>query len=132
MATLDRLGPAPAVAQTSPLDGRPTFRRVTTNVADAILLSNTSNGEEQIYTLQLSRPFSNGLTISASYMHQDTDSAFDATSSRAIANWQFRHSKGDLFEQDVARSAFEFEVRFKTALSYVFPTGPFGPSVGLF
>jgi outer membrane receptor for ferrienterochelin and colicin len=117
---------------TSPLDGRPTFRRVTTNVADAILLSNTSKGEEQMYTLQLSRPFRNGVTVSASYMHQDTKSSFDATSSRAISNWQFRHTKGDIFEQDLSRSAFEVEDRFNTALSYVIATGPFGHTFGLF
>jgi outer membrane receptor for ferrienterochelin and colicin len=117
----------------NPLDGRPMFTgRINTGVADAIQLSNTSNGQETAFTLQLSRPFSNGLLLSANYGHQNAESAFDATSSRAISNWQFRHTKGDIFTEDVSRSAFEMEHRFNVAASYNFATGPVGHTFGLY
>ena len=117
----------------NPLDGRPMYGgRVDDDVADAIELSNTSKGQETAFTLQLSRPFTNGLLLSANYGFQDTESAFDATSSRAISNWQFRHTKGDIFAHDVARSAFEIEHRFNVAASYDFTTGFLGHTLGLF
>jgi outer membrane receptor for ferrienterochelin and colicin len=115
------------------LDGRPQFTgRLNTSVADAIQLSNTSKGEETAFTLQLSRPFANGLLLSANYGHQDSNSAFDSTSSRAISNWQFRHTKGDIFSQDISRSAFEMEHRFNVSASYDFNTGFLGHTIGLF
>jgi hypothetical protein len=117
---------------TNPLDGRPMFTSISTGLNDAIQLSNTEKGEELTYTLQLTRPFSNGLLLSGNYAHQDADSAFDATSSRAISNWQFRHTKGDIFAQDVSRSAFEMEHRFNLSASYNFNTGMFGHTVGIY
>ncbi len=117
---------------TSPLDGRPTFTRVSTDVFDAPMLSNSSKGHEATYTLQLNRPFTHGLTLSASYAHQDTNTSFDATSSRAISNWQFRPSTGDIFAQETYHSQFEVRDRFNIAATYDFSTGPVGHSVGLF
>jgi outer membrane receptor for ferrienterochelin and colicin len=115
------------------LDGRPQFTgRLSSQVADAIQLSNTSKGQETAFTLQLSRPFANGLLLSANYGHQSAESAFDSTSSRAISNWQFRHTKGDIFAQDLSRSAFEMEHRFNLSASYDFTTGFLGHTVGLF
>lgn len=114
------------------LDGRPLFTRVNTGIADAIQLSNTSTGEEITATLQLNRPFANGLLIGANYAWQDAKSAFDATSSRAISNWQFRHTKGDIFEQDLSRSAFEVEHRMNVSASYNFATGPLSHTIGFF
>jgi hypothetical protein len=117
----------------SALDGRPLYaNRVSGDILDAVELSNTSRGQETAFTLQLSRPFANGLLLSANYGFQDTESAFDATSSRAISNWQFRHTKGDIFAQDVSRSAFEVEHRFNLAASYNFNTGILGHTLGLF
>lgn len=118
---------------TSPLDGRPTFARIdTSRVADAIELTNTSEGEEMVATIQFNRPFTNGLTLSAFYSYQDSESAFDGTSSRAISNWQFRHTKGDIFEDDTSRSAFEIEHRYSISASYAFETGPVRHAVGLY
>ncbi|HXI12598.1 MAG TPA: carboxypeptidase regulatory-like domain-containing protein [Thermoanaerobaculia bacterium] len=117
---------------TSPLDGRPTFERVNTQLDNAVQLSNTSEGSELISSLQLTRPFSNGLTLSASYSHQDAQSALDATSSRAISNFQFRPTAGDIFLQDVARSQFEVRDRGTISTSYAFPTGPLGHTLALY
>jgi outer membrane receptor for ferrienterochelin and colicin len=118
--------------QTSPLDGRPTFRNASTQLFDAVLLTNTSEGHETTATLQLSRPFANGLTVGGSFAWQDAQSAFDATSSRAISNWQFRHTAGDIYAHDLSNSAFEVENRFTVYSSYAFRTGPLSHTVGLF
>jgi outer membrane receptor for ferrienterochelin and colicin len=118
--------------QVSALDGRPLFKNLSTGLNDAVLLSNTDKGDELTYTLQFTRPFANGLLLSANYAHQDAESSFDATSSRAISNWQFRHTKGDIYEQDLSRSAFEMEHRFNISASYNFNTGILGHTVGLY
>lgn len=116
----------------SPLDGRPTYRNASPQLFDAILLTNTSEGKETTATLQLSRPFTNGLTLGGSYAWQDAQSAFDATSSRAISNWQFRHTAGDIYAQDLSNSAFEVENRFTLYSSYSFNTGFLNHTFGLF
>ena len=118
---------------TSPLDGRPTYSRVSTGMSDAFLLTNTQGGDSLIGTLQLNRPFRNGWVMGASYTWENSNSAFDATSSRAVSNWRFRHTKGELFDtDDVSRSAFEVEHRINANISYSANTGPLSHTVGLF
>jgi len=118
---------------TSPLDGRPTYSRVSTGMSDAYLLTNTESGDELTATLQLNRPFRNGWVMGTSYAWQQANSAFDATSSRAVSNWRFRHTKGDLFDpDDVSRSAFEVEHRANANISYNRNTGPLSHAIGLF
>lgn len=117
---------------TSPLDGRPTFSRRSTSLVDATYLTNTSKGSEVTQTLQLSRPFARGVTLSGSYSHQRAQSAFDATSSRAISNFRFQHSKGDIFTPTLGRSAFEQRNRFNLSATYDIPTGPVSHTFGLY
>lgn len=117
---------------TSPLDGRPVYDRISTDLVDAPLLTNSSEGHEAIWSLQLSRPFSHGLTLSGGFAHQNTQTSFDATSSRAISNWQFRPTPGDIFAHNTYRSQFEVKNRYNLAATYDFGTGPFTHSVGLF
>jgi outer membrane receptor protein involved in Fe transport len=118
---------------TNPVDGRPTYAKVdATQIADAYLLSNTDRGRDLTATLQLQRPYRNGLTIGAGYAWQDAKSAFDATSSRAVSNWRFRHTKGDIFEDDISNSAFEIEQRLNANMSYDFRTGPLSHNFGLY
>ncbi len=117
---------------TSPLDGRPTYTRPSNGIADAILMTNTDKGEELAASLVLNKRFGRNFNASLTYAYQDSESAFDGTSSRAISNWQFHHTKGDIFNPEQSRSAFEIENRFNVALTYDFNTGPFGHSVGLF
>ena len=81
----------------SALDGRPTYARRHEQLADATFLTNTSMGAESVETLQLSKPPWHGVNLSGSYAHQHATSAFDATSSRAISNWRFQHSQGNIF-----------------------------------
>ena len=116
----------------NPIDNRPTYSAISNQLADAYLLSNTSEGFDKTGTIQLQRPFTNGLTMGVSYAAQDAKSAFDATSSRAVSNWRFRHNQGDIFEQDLSNSAFEVEQRLNGWVSYDFRTGPLTHGVGFF
>ena len=116
----------------SPLDGRPRFTSINSTVSNAYLLTNTSKGEEKVLTFQLQRTFSHGFQANASYTWTDAESAHDATSSRAVSNWQFRPTKGDIFDDDVARSQFEVEHRFTVAPTYTFGTGRVGHTLALF
>ena len=117
---------------TSALDGRPTYALVNSQVFDATMLTNTSKGSESIQTIQLNRPFARGVTLSASYAHQNAKSAFDATSSRAISNWRFQHTQGDIFTPTLGRSAFEVEHRLNASASYNLSTGPLNHTLGLY
>lgn len=118
---------------TNPIDGRPTFSKINTADLDSgYLLTNTDQGHETTFTVQLNRPFTNGLTVGVNYAWQDAQSAFDATSSRAVSNWRFRHTKGDIFEDDLSNSAFEIEQRLNANLSYNFRTGPVSHTVGAY
>ena len=117
---------------TSPLDGRPTYSRVSTAVVDATYLTNTTKGNETTETIVLTRPFSNGITLSGNYAHQKAQSAFDATSSRAISNWRFQHNQGDIFTATLGTSAFQQKDRISLNGTYDFHTGPFGHTFGLY
>lgn len=118
---------------TNAIDGRPTYTKVdTAQLSDAYYLTNTDRGRDLTMTLQLNRPYRNGLTIGAGYAWQDARSAFDATSSRAVSNWRFRHTKGNIFSDDLSNSAFEVEQRVNANLSYDFRTGPISHNVGFF
>lgn len=117
---------------TSPLDGRPTYARASTALVDATYLTNTTKGSEKMYSVQLVKPLFHGVTVGGSWAHQNAQSAFDATSSRAISNWRFQHSQGDIFTATLGRSAFEQKNRVTLNATYNVRTGPFGHSFGLF
>ena len=113
-------------------DGRPTYASRSSALRDALLLTNTGKGEELAATIQLRRPFTNGLTLSTIYAYMDAESAFDATSSRAISNWQFMPVRGDIFEPEMSTSSFEIEHRFNISGSYNFQTGRVGHTFALY
>ncbi|HUP50619.1 MAG TPA: carboxypeptidase regulatory-like domain-containing protein [Thermoanaerobaculia bacterium] len=117
---------------TSPLDGRPTYRRRDNPLLDAILLSNTDEGEQLIESVQLSRRFRN-LNLFASYAHQDVKTVSEGRSSIAYSNWQFNQlSKGDVFAPELSTSSFEIAHRFNMSAAYDVATGPFAHRFGLF
>lgn len=118
---------------TNAIDGRPTYTKVdTAQLSDAYFLTNTSKGKDMTVTVQFMRPFTNGVTMGVNYAWQDAQSAFDATSSRAVSNWRFRHTAGDIFKDDVSNSAFEVEQRLNANLSYAFRTGPLAHTFGFY
>jgi outer membrane receptor for ferrienterochelin and colicin len=116
----------------SALDGRPTYARRTGTLVDATFLTNTSLGAESVETIQLSKAPWHGINLSGSYAHQHATSAFDATSSRAISNWRFQHSTGNIFQPNLGTSAFEQKHRLNLNATYDFNTGLFTHTFGLY
>jgi outer membrane receptor for ferrienterochelin and colicin len=117
---------------TSALDGRPTYRRVSTALSQALLLTNTSKGEQMMESIQLNKSFGSHFTVATSYTHQNAESAFDGTSSTALSQWRFHHTRGDIYNPEVSRSAFETTHRFNVASTVNFATGPFTHALGVF
>jgi hypothetical protein len=117
---------------TSALDGRPTYTARSPQLRDAYLLTNTSKGDQLTESIQLSRPYKNGLTLFAAYTHMEANSAFDATSSRAVSNFQFAPSKGDIYKDENGTSLFEVKHRINVAASYTFSTGPVDHTLALY
>jgi hypothetical protein len=117
---------------TNSLDGRPRYSKISSSFADVPLLTNTSEGEDLMVSLVLSRPATDGLGFSAGYTYSDSQNAFDGTSSRAISNWQFHPTRGDIFDDELATSSWENENRYFINATYSFDTGPVGHTIGLF
>lgn len=117
---------------TSPLDGRPTYSRVSSALTQAVLITNTDKGDQLLGSLQLTKNFTRGVTLAASYAYQDANSAFDGSSSQAHSNFQFHHTRGDIVEPEVSTSAYETTHRITAAASWDFQTGFLGHTLGLF
>ncbi|HEX6095530.1 MAG TPA: carboxypeptidase regulatory-like domain-containing protein [Thermoanaerobaculia bacterium] len=122
---------------TSPLDGRPTYANISTQIGNAFFLTNTTEGNEVTESLQLEKRFTSGmlnnLTLSGSYAHQEAESVGEGTSSTASSNWQFGFvTRGDIFNPEVTTSTFQVEHRFNIATTYNLATGPLAHNFGLF
>jgi len=116
----------------NPLDGRPTYSSVSSSFANAINLTNTDIGEDTLISLVLSRPARDGFGFNAGYTWMDSKNAFDGTSSRAISNWQFHPTQGDIFKPAEATSSWENEHRWYVSAFYSLETGPVTHNFGLF
>ena len=116
----------------SPIDGRPIYRRDSTALSNALLLTNTNKGEQLMESIQLNKNFGSLFTLGASYAHQDAKSAFDGTSSTASSNWRFHHTSGDIYEPELSRSAFETTHRFNVNGTVNLATGPVTHAIGLY
>jgi hypothetical protein len=116
---------------TNPIDGRPRYSNVSTRLGDAILLSNSDDGEDFTQSILLSRTFRN-LNFTASYAHQKAESVADPQSSTAGSNFGNMLTTGDIFNQTLTASAFQVEHRMNASASYNFATGPVTHGLGLF
>ena len=116
----------------SPIDGRPLYTRRSTALSNALLLTNTSKGDQLMESLQLNRNFGQLFTVGASYTHQEANSAFDGGSSTASSNWRFHHTTGDIYEPELSRSAYETEHRLNVSGTVNFDTGFVSHSLGIY
>jgi hypothetical protein len=117
---------------TSPLDGRPTYASISTQIGNAYFLTNTEEGHDLTESLQLEKHIGN-LQLTGSYAHQKAESVGDATSSTASSNWQFGYiTRGDIFTPELTTSVFQVEHRYNIGASYNLATGPFTHNFGFF
>jgi hypothetical protein len=113
------------------LDGRPRYVNVSTALSNAHLLTNTDEGEQRVYSLQLNKNFGNNFTIAATYANQDAQSTFDGGSSTASSQYNFHHTK-DIFNPELSRSAYETKHRFNVATTFNLQTGFLHHSLGFY
>jgi outer membrane receptor protein involved in Fe transport len=117
----------------SPLDGRPRYaRRPNNGVTNAFLLTNTDLGDQLMGSIQLNKRFGQLFTLAASYANQEANSAFDGGSSTASSNWGFHHTRGDIFNPEESRSAYETEHRINVSGTLNFATGFLSHALGVY
>jgi hypothetical protein len=117
----------------SPLDGRKRWTNVNPGFGNAYFLTNTDEGEEFTQTITLNKSLGR-LNLNANYMHQDSKSVGDFTSSTAGSQWQFGYisRNGDLLNPELTTSVFQIENRFNASASYNIDTFGFAHNFGLF
>jgi hypothetical protein len=102
-------------------DGRPTVKKLDSTVADAMLLTNTSEGKSYTLALKIERPFKNGLYASGSYLYGRARSISDGTSSVARSNWTGTPINGDTNNPALSRSNYDVGSRVNFALTVPIP-----------
>ncbi len=111
--------------------GAPVYKNLSSAFSNMLFLSNTTKGEQQNLIVQLEKRFPFGLYVNGSYAYMNAKSAFEATSSVALSNWQFQTGNGDIYTQQLTRSFFDVPHRFNIVVSQAFKTGPVNHNVGL-
>jgi hypothetical protein len=90
------------------IDGRPAFaRNVNPAISDAILLTNTDQGDSWSVVFKVDRPFRNGLFMSGSYLYGESTAILDGTSSQAASNWGNVYISGSPNDPPNVRSNFD-------------------------
>jgi outer membrane receptor for ferrienterochelin and colicin len=117
-----------------PFDNRPLFARNPdrTEFGDVILLTNTEDGSEWDIATRISRPYQNGLYLSASWLYGEAKVVSEGTSSQAISNWRFNEVTGDPNNPGESTSDFDPGHRINLGSTYSFDLGPVVNTVGLF
>lgn len=92
--------------------------RIDERFTNALLLKNTDRGYEYSLTGQLQKQTAFGLTGSVSYTFNEAKSVINATSSRAISNWQFNENF-DVNNPRIGTADFEVRHRILANVSYL-------------
>lgn len=93
--------------------------RIDNRFTNALLLKNTNEGYEYSLTAQLQKQTEYGLNSSISYTFNEAKSVTNATSSRAISNWQFNENF-DINDPQLGTADFEIRHRILADVSYRF------------
>lgn len=96
---------------------------------NALVLENTHDGYEFSLTGKLEKRTEFGLNGSIAYTFNDAQSVINATSSRAISNWQFQENK-DINNPGVGRS--DFEVKHRIIANLIYNINKTGTTFSLF
>jgi hypothetical protein len=103
-------------------DGRPVFaRNVNPQISDAILLTNTDQGDAWSIVFKVDRPFRNRFFMSASYLYGESTSILDGTSSQAASNWGNVYVPGTPNDPPLVRSNFDPGHRITISGGYDIP-----------
>ncbi len=88
-------------------NGMLTETKVDTNLNDAMLLYNTTEGKSWSIAFTAERPYRHGIYLKASYLYGRAYSVNDGTSSVARSNWANNPSRYDMNNPELARSSYD-------------------------
>lgn len=123
-------------------DGRPLYKGqspaavVDSNFTSIIYLTNTTEGTQTSFTIQLQKPYKTGifpnLSANVAYTFSNSKDVINLNSSRAISNWQYNPSI-DPNEPVNSTSFFDIPHRIIANLSYTLEYGSgFATTIGFF
>ena len=98
-------------------DGRPIYSDAS-STGDAIMLTNTDEGESLAATISVEKEFDFGLTIYGSYAYTDSERVIPGSSSRHISNYRSLVTTDRNSAGPAGTSVFEVEDRFVFTLKY--------------
>ncbi|MBX3044376.1 MAG: TonB-dependent receptor [Candidatus Kapabacteria bacterium] len=121
------------------IDGRPRYMgrdRLSNDFTRVLYLTNTTEGNQSSYTIQLQKPFRQGiftdLSLNLAYTYNIAMDVNSLTSSVAASNWQFNHIV-DPNNPTLTNSLFSIPHRVLANLSYRFELAKgYNTTVGLF
>ncbi|HEX2456745.1 MAG TPA: carboxypeptidase regulatory-like domain-containing protein [Vicinamibacterales bacterium] len=103
-------------------DGRPLYtRNRNPTISDAILLTNTDQGDAWSIAFKVDRPYRDRVFMSASYLYGRSRSILDGTSSQAASNWGNVYVPGDPNNPPLTRSNFDPGHRITISGGYDIP-----------
>jgi len=108
-----------------------TPNRVSENFTNAIVIDNTSKGFTYNFTAELQRNVREGWGGSVAYTYNRAKNVNNATSSRAISNWQFNENK-DINDPRLGTADFELRHRVLGTVNYTVNYAErFGTTLGM-
>ncbi|HSO22531.1 MAG TPA: carboxypeptidase regulatory-like domain-containing protein, partial [Chondromyces sp.] len=107
--------------ETIPFDGRPVYERLSSTFSGNYFLTNTNEGDATNLIFKLEKPYgaSSPLWGSVAYAWGESNVINDATSSRAVSNFQFNEA-ADPNNPELSPSDFEVRHRATVNLNYEF------------
>ena len=106
--------------QRLPFDGRPIYEEVSEQFTNAFYLDNTDIGDALNFIVKFELPYGQQpIWGIASYTYGESNVVNDATSSRAVSNWQYNEA-ADPNNAGLSTSDFEIEHRVMINLNYEF------------
>jgi hypothetical protein len=121
------------------IDGRPIYMgrdRINDEFTRVLYLTNTTEGNQSSYTVQLQKPFRQGifrdLSINLAYTYNIAEDVNSLTSSVAASNWQFNNIK-DPNNPNLTTSLFSIPHRILANISYMFEiANGYNTTIGMF
>jgi hypothetical protein len=104
-------------------DGRLTYTKFDNNLNDAVLLTNTHQGDTETIALKVERPFRNGFLVSGSYLYGRARSISDGGAFVALSSWRDQYVTFDANNPGLATSIYQVGSRVNLTGSVPIPLG---------
>jgi hypothetical protein len=104
-------------------DGRLLYQKFDQSINDALLLTNTHQGDTETIVLQLERPFRNGFSVSGSYLYNRARSISDGGAFVALSTWRDQYVTYDANNPQLAPSIYQVGSRVQLTTTIPIPLG---------